>query len=298
MSAADFELYMQERAELVGAQLIEEITNDAIPATLQESMLYSLAAGGKRLRPILLLAVLEAFGKPQALGMPAACAIEMIHTYSLIHDDLPGMDNDDLRRGRPTNHKVYGEAIAILAGDALLTHAFETVCRTMEAGVSAACVVQIVQELSVFAGARGMVGGQCADMEGENRSLALEELQYIHRHKTGDLLVFCVRAGALLGGASSEQLVALTTYAERIGLAFQIQDDILDVVGDEAKLGKPVGSDEERHKSTYPGLLGLDESRRLLACAVAEAHEALAAAKLPNDAMLRALADFIMNRDH
>ncbi|WP_096467678.1 polyprenyl synthetase family protein [Aneurinibacillus soli] len=289
---------MRERAELVGARLIEEITNDAIPATLQEAMLYSLAAGGKRLRPILLLAVLEAFGKPQVLGMPAACAIEMIHTYSLIHDDLPGMDNDDLRRGRPTNHKVYGEATAILAGDALLTHAFETVCRTMEAGVPAARVVQIVQELSVFAGAQGMVGGQCADMEGENRSLTLEELQYIHRHKTGDLLVFCVRAGALLGDASAEQLDALTTYAERIGLAFQIQDDILDVVGDEAKIGKPVGSDEERQKSTYPGLLGLDESRRLLVCAIAEAHEALSVAGLPNDAMLRALADFIMNRDH
>ena len=298
MSGDDLELYMRERAELVGARLVEEITNDAIPVTLREAMLYSVNAGGKRLRPVLLLAVLEAFRKPLSLGMPAACAVEMIHTYSLIHDDLPAMDDDDLRRGRPTNHKGYGEAMAILAGDALLTHAFETVCQAIKEGVPAAQVVQIVQELAVFAGAKGMVGGQSADMEGENRALTLEELQYIHRHKTGDLLVFCVRAGALLADATVAQLAALTVYAERIGLAFQIQDDILDVVGDEAKIGKPVGSDEERQKSTYPALLGLEQSRRLLVQTIAEAHDALSAADLPNDTMLRALADFIMNRDH
>ena len=298
MSGTALELYMRERAELVGARLIEEVAQESIPATLREAMLYSLHAGGKRLRPVLVLAVLEAFGKPLALGMPVACAVEMIHTYSLIHDDLPAMDDDDLRRGRPTNHKVYGEAMAILAGDALLTHAFETVCQVLGEGVPAARVVQIVQELAAFAGAKGMVGGQSADMEGENRELTLEELQYIHRHKTGDLLVFCVRAGALLAGATAPQLAALTVYAERIGLAFQIQDDILDVVGDEEKIGKPVGSDVERRKSTYPALLGLEPSRRLLAQTIAEAHDALSAADLPNDTMLFALADFIMNRDH
>lgn len=298
MSSVQLKDYIQEKADLIAERLARYMDTDGIPETLRQAMSYSLLAGGKRLRPVLVLATLEAFGNPIATGVPVGCAVEMIHTYSLIHDDLPAMDNDDFRRGKPTNHKVYGEAMAILAGDALLTQAFETVCEAEAAGAPAVSVLKIVRELASYAGARGMVGGQCADMEGENTQLTLAQLKYIHQHKTADLLVFCVRAGAILANADERQLALLTRYANNIGLAFQIQDDILDVTGDFAKIGKPVGSDEQRHKSTYPSLIGMEESRELLHQLVAEANQALTEAELVNDSILRALAAFIIERDY
>jgi geranylgeranyl diphosphate synthase type II len=298
VSSVQLKDYIQEKADLIAERLARYMDTDGIPETLRQAMSYSLLAGGKRLRPVLVLATLEAFGNPIATGVPVGCAVEMIHTYSLIHDDLPAMDNDDFRRGKPTNHKVYGEAMAILAGDALLTQAFETVCEAEAAGAPAVSVLKIVRELASYAGARGMVGGQCADMEGENTQLTLAQLKYIHQHKTADLLVFCVRAGAILANADERQLALLTRYANNIGLAFQIQDDILDVTGDFAKIGKPVGSDEQRHKSTYPSLIGMEESRELLHQLVAEANQALTEAELVNDSILRALAAFIIERDY
>lgn len=238
-----------------------------VPGILRESMAYSLFAGGKRLRPALALGAAEIIGKSDDVALPAACALEMIHTYSLIHDDLPSMDDDDLRRGKPTNHVVYGEAIAILAGDGLLTMAFDILAKTGNAAA--------VAELAQAAGVWGMVGGQVVDLESENQQLTLDALQQIHAMKTGALIRGAVRLGALLAGAPADSLAALTRYGERIGLAFQIADDILDVTGDQALIGKPVGSDEANQKSTYPALLGLDESQRLAQSAVADAIDAL-----------------------
>lgn len=290
--------FIKEKKDFIEEGLRRFITHGNIPVTLAESMAYSIDAGGKRMRPILVLATMEALGQPSEKGLPVACAVEMLHTYSLIHDDLPAMDNDDYRRGKLTNHKVYGEGVAILAGDGLLTQAFETICEGASFGLDPSRLLQIVRELAVYAGPRGMVGGQAADLEGENKSLTLPELQYIHQHKTADLLIFCVRAGAILAGASETQLAHLTHYAQNIGLAFQIQDDILDVTGDEEKLGKPVGSDEKLNKSTYPSLLGLEESQRLLSEHIECALQALTEADLADSRVLVSLARFIQQRDH
>lgn len=257
------------------------------PPTLRDAAAYSLFAGGKRLRPGLVLGAAEIVCGSDEAALPAACAIEMIHTYSLIHDDLPAMDDDDLRRGKPTNHVVYGEAIAILAGDALLTMAFEVLAR---AGNGAAVI-----ELAQAAGAAGMVGGQVIDLESEDKRLTASELRRIHAMKTGALIRGAVRLGAILGGATPAQLDALTAYGEHIGLAFQIADDILDVTGDQALIGKPVGSDEANGKSTYPALLGLDESQRLANEAVADAVAALTPFG-PEADTFRALARYIVDR--
>nr|WP_239565752.1 farnesyl diphosphate synthase [Paenibacillus sacheonensis] len=272
-----------------------------IPPALRESMMYSLEAGGKRLRPILVLSAAEAVSRnanARNIAMPIACAIEMIHTYSLIHDDLPAMDNDDYRRGKPTNHKVYGEAMAILAGDGLLTHAFYAVTRSAALGATPETALAIVSDLSRLAGAPGMVGGQAADMLGEQGVTSLEELEYIHLHKTSDLVVFSVLAGARIGGASPTQLESMQTFARKLGLAFQIQDDILDLIGDEAKLGKPVQSDVEEQKVTYPYLIGMEASEKLVERLTQEAKQALEEAKLAMPDRLHAIADYLMRRDH
>ncbi|NBC68945.1 polyprenyl synthetase family protein [Paenibacillus sacheonensis] len=264
-------------------------------------MMYSLEAGGKRLRPILVLSAAEAVSRnanARNIAMPIACAIEMIHTYSLIHDDLPAMDNDDYRRGKPTNHKVYGEAMAILAGDGLLTHAFYAVTRSAALGATPETALAIVSDLSRLAGAPGMVGGQAADMLGEQGVTSLEELEYIHLHKTSDLVVFSVLAGARIGGASPTQLESMQTFARKLGLAFQIQDDILDLIGDEAKLGKPVQSDVEEQKVTYPYLIGMEASEKLVERLTQEAKQALEEAKLAMPDRLHAIADYLMRRDH
>lgn len=225
---------------------------------VEEAMLYSLKAGGKRIRPLLILATVKAFGKDVADAYDAAAAIEWVHTYSLIHDDLPAIDNDDLRRGKPTNHKVFGESTAILAGDALLTHSFDilSASSTLESDKK----IILIQRLAESAGSRGMIGGQLEDIQSENRKVALDVLQSIHERKTGALIQFSLFAGGLIADQRQDILEHLNQIAEPIGLAFQIRDDILDVVGDVESLGKNIGQDEKLEKSTYPSLLGLEGS--------------------------------------
>lgn len=257
----DLKDYLKKRCQLVD-QALERVLPAAgeLPASLHGSMRYSVFAGGKRVRPVLMLAACETVGGELEQAMSAACAMEMIHTYSLIHDDLPAMDDDDFRRGNPTNHKVYGEATAILAGDALLTEAF--ILLSSESGGDPAAKLRVIHEIANASGSRGMVGGQVVDMESEGKGeIDLATLSYIHTHKTGALIRASVRAGAILGGASAGDLDALTRYADAIGLAFQIADDILDVEGTTEELGKDAGSDQARGKATYPALVGLEASK-------------------------------------
>lgn len=286
MTAVEFLQAKALRTEAALAKHVDEW--EGVPASLLEAVRYSLFAGGKRLRPALALGAAEVISGNDAAALPVACALEMIHTYSLIHDDLPAMDDDDLRRGKPTCHKVYGEATAILAGDALLTMAFDTVAET---GSTA-----IVRALAQAAGAGGMVGGQQLDLDGEGKQLDLEALRRIHRAKTGALIQVSLRCGAMAAGATAGQIEALADYGKHLGLAFQITDDILDVVGAEAVIGKRVGSDESRDKSTYPALLGLDESRRMAGEAVASALKALEVFGEEAE-NLRNLARFVADRE-
>ena len=262
------------RIELVEEALIKELREEsALDEQLCSSMKYSLTAGGKRLRPILLMAAADVAGGRGEDFIQVACAIEMIHTYSLIHDDLPAMDNDDYRRGKLTNHKVYGEAMAILAGDALLTQAFEVMLR--QPGVPADVLLKVVREMAIAAGPDGMVGGQAIDLESEGKHVPMETLKKLHMGKTGALFRAAIRSGAILAGADEKQLADLTAYADAFGLAFQITDDILDVVGNEAIIGKPVGSDERNDKSTYVTLTSLETARELAAQVVADGVKAL-----------------------
>lgn len=282
------------RQALVEHALEEELAKtDVLDAQLRASMRYSMMAGGKRLRPILLMAAADAVGEDGTRFLPAACALEMIHTYSLIHDDLPAMDNDDYRRGKLTNHKVYGDGIAILAGDALLTLAFSVILRQQD--VSSDALLRVVEEVSCAAGAEGMVGGQVLDIRAENRTISMEELRRIHMGKTGALFRAALRSGAILAGATEEQLTALTSYADHFGLAFQITDDILDVVGSAEDLGKPIGSDEKNHKSTYVTLTSLAEAQALAQRTVDEATAALAVFGA-QASFLRDLAAYLVNR--
>lgn len=269
--------------------LVEQI--DA-PADLKESMLYSLKAGGKRIRPLFVLAVLELYRENLQDGLIVGSVIEIIHTYSLIHDDLPSMDNDDFRRGKPTNHKVYGEALATLAGDALNTLAFGILARM---DISAEKRIELVQLLSVAAGAEGMVGGQVLDMEGEQRQLNLAELEQVHVNKTGALLRFSIEAGAVLADVSEQDRATLKEYAHHIGLAFQIQDDILDIEGTTEELGKTAGKDVASDKSTYPALLTLEGAKEKLAEHYQHAINALD--QLPIDvSLLRDFVAYIVHR--
>ena len=255
--------YLQEKAASIEDALDRILAEgDTEPSILNEAMRYSVFAGGKRLRPILTIAAAEAVGGREEDVMTAACAIELIHTYSLIHDDLPAMDDDDYRRGRPTNHKVYGEALAILAGDALLTKAFEILAGCSVPGTAGRLMLRVIGEIAEAAGARGMVGGQTLDILSE-KAVDARTLFYIHKNKTGALLRASVRTGAILAGAGEEELTALTSFAEEFGLLFQITDDILNVVGDSSKMGKPVGTDAQRAKATYPALYGLDGARKM-----------------------------------
>ncbi|BCU81597.1 farnesyl-diphosphate synthase [Polycladomyces abyssicola] len=293
------EQYLQEKAGMVNDRLAQyvESWND-IPKQLKESVAYSLLAGGKRLRPVLVLATAESLGTEAERALPFACALEMIHTYSLIHDDLPAMDDDDYRRGRLTNHKVYGEAMAILAGDALLTKAFGLMAEgALAIGLPGDTALKLIAEASRRAGAEGMVGGQVDDILHENQSVTLETLQSIHRRKTGDLITFSVRLGGMVAGANEIQLEKLTRFAEGLGLAFQIQDDILDVIGDREKLGKETGSDEARNKATYPSLLGLSASKEHLRKTIEEAKSWIEGETWLNTHTLLGLADFLTTRD-
>jgi len=265
------------------------------PDRLHDAMAYSLLAGGKRLRPALVLLACEACGGEIEAALPAACAIEMVHTYSLIHDDLPAMDDDDLRRGRPTNHVQFGEAMAILAGDALLTLAFEIMARDVRpAATAAACCA----DLASAAGAVGMVAGQVADLEGEGcDDPSLEMLESIHRRKTGRLLGSALTLGGRIAGADDTTLTALTSYGKNLGLAFQITDDLLDITGVAARMGKSVGKDAEQGKLTYPALMGEAASREKARALVAAAVRSIAGLG-PNGRRLEALANFVLERDH
>jgi geranylgeranyl diphosphate synthase type II len=263
--------------------------NGSIPKTLLEAMKYSLNAGGKRLRPTLTLLAYRSFGKDPTEILDPACALELIHTYSLIHDDLPCMDNDDFRRGQPTLHKKYDEAIAVLAGDALHALAFELLAATGNP--------KVLCEVSKAIGIFGMLGGQVADVEAEGCEVTPAEIEYIHRHKTGALLEVSLKMGAILAGADDEKLAIFSTYGSRIGLAFQIIDDILDVTGSTEKLGKDAGSDERNIKATYPRVIGLDKSRKIAEELIGSAVDEIDKIG-PDSTVFKYVADFIFRREH
>lgn len=268
----DFALYYDNQRKLI-EDFLQKRTNKKGISKVDDAMIYSLMAGGKRIRPVLLMATAEALGVKGYNFLPVACGLEMIHTYSLIHDDLPCMDDDDYRRGRLTNHKVYGEAMAVLAGDGLLTLAFEVMLE--QKNVDPKTLIEVVREVAMCAGNFGMVGGQGLDLENEGKDITAEELRTMHAGKTGALFIAAVRGGARLANATDEQLLALTKFADLLGLAFQITDDILDVEGNEQELGKPVGSDEKNHKSTYVSLYTLEGAKALAEKTVAEAMQCL-----------------------
>jgi geranylgeranyl diphosphate synthase, type II len=290
--------YLQEQKTLVDEALARYLPGEEhYPPAIFQAMRYSVFAGGKRVRPILAIAAAEALGGTAADVLPLACALECIHTYSLIHDDLPALDNDDYRRGRLTNHKVFGEANAILAGDALLTFAFELMGNARHwQRFKPELVVQVLHEVAHAIGPFGMIGGQVVDLQMEGQDIDLAALQYIHAHKTGALIRTSVRGGALLGGGSPAAVEALTHYGTHIGLAFQIMDDILDVRGDEHLMGKALRKDDERRKATYPRLVGLAESEVRAQAAVTAGIAALAPIG-ERGGVLRDLAQFIIARE-
>ena len=288
--------YLSRRAEEVNLWLECLVPSEAVPPVeLHRAMRYSLLAGGKRLRPILVLAAGEAFGAETEDLMPAACAIEMIHTYSLIHDDLPAMDNDDLRRGRPTCHKAFGEAVAILAGDALLTQAFRVLAMDAPRR-NPEPQVRVIRELATAAGTvDGMIGGQMADIENEGKQVDRPTLEYIHRSKTGALITAPVVVGGIIAGATEKQIEHLRAYGERIGLAFQIADDILDITSTSEQLGKTPGKDQAAHKATYPAVHGMAASETRASELVNEAM-AIASRLGIDSRILEELARFIVAR--
>jgi geranylgeranyl diphosphate synthase type II len=287
--------FLVSRKQIIEKAMPEYIEKLQAPKTLKDAMQYSLGAGGKRLRPIFVLALLHTYKQTENLGLATACAIEMIHTYSLIHDDLPCMDDDDLRRGKPTNHKVFGEAMAVLAGDGLLTQSFSLIVNDPYA--SSENKLRIVSELVKAAGAEGMVGGQVADMEGEAKSLSLEELQYIHENKTAKLLGFSIISGAILAGAPEEDIEKLRQYAYHLGIAFQIRDDILDIEGNEDVIGKPVGSDTTNEKTTYPSILSMQGAKEMLNDHIDHAKSVLNSLSVHSNLLVQ-MCDLIANRDH
>ena len=294
----DLKAYLREQCACIDAALDRFLPRETeLPHSVHKAMRYSIFAGGKRVRPILMLAACEAVGGDVKRAVPAACAMAMIHTYSLIHDDLPAMDDDDFRRGNPTNHKVFGEAIAILAGDALLTEAFKLASDPRYAGdCDPSGLLAVIHEIATCAGSYGMVGGQVIDMESEGRAdIDLATVQYIHTHKTGALIKASVVAGALLGGAAGQQLAAVTRYGEAAGLAFQIADDILDIEGTTEEIGKDAGSDQSRGKATYPAVMGLAAAKEEAQSMMDEALGALGIFGAEADP-LREIARYIVQR--
>ncbi|MEN6371965.1 MAG: polyprenyl synthetase family protein [Armatimonadota bacterium] len=288
--------YLKERKAIVDAALDRYLPPAADqPGVVHEAMRYSTIDGGKRIRPILTLAGCDAVGGRIEMAMPAACALECIHAFSLIHDDLPCMDDDDLRRGRPTSHKVFGEAMALLAGDALFAFAFQMISETPK-GVTSDVVLEVWRRIAEATGTNGMVGGQVMDMLAQGRKANLREIEQIHRRKTGALLEVAVVIGGMLGGGSKEQVDALSCYGRNIGLAFQIADDILDIKGDAEKLGKPIGSDLEMGKATYPSVIGIEKSMELAKKAM---DDAIAALSIFDEKAgpLREIAKFVVERD-
>ena len=296
MSSVDLAAYLKDRRTLVDEALERVLpAEDVLPATVHRAMRYSVLAGGKRLRPILVIAGAEAVGGAAREVLPAACALELIHTYSLIHDDLPAMDDDDYRRGRLTSHKVFGEAVAILAGDALLTLAFKLVAENAALVRDPRVLRDVVAELADAAGTFGMVGGQVVDIESEGKTITPATLEYIHLHKTAALIRAALRVGALLAGGAPPAVEAIGDAGRDLGLAFQIVDDILDVEGSLEELGKTAGSDARKQKATYPALHGVPASRREAQRLVARVKERLAALG-PRAAPLAGLADYVLER--
>lgn len=294
----DLKTYLKEQCNLIDKSLDRFLPKETeLPHSVHKAMRYSIFAGGKRVRPILMLAACQAVGGNAEHAIPAACAMEMIHTYSLIHDDLPAMDDDDFRRGNPTSHKVFGEAVAILAGDALLTEAFKLISDPRFSKDSEASArLAVIHEIATCAGSYGMVGGQTVDMENEGKpDIDLPTVQYIHTHKTGALIKASVVAGALLGCADEKKLAAITRYGEAAGLAFQIADDILDIEGTTEEIGKDAGSDQARGKATYPAVIGLAAAKLEAQAMMDEAMRALEIFGAEADP-LREIASYIVNR--
>lgn len=293
---SDFSDYLAQRCQQVDLALKENLpAEDCEPKTLHRAMHYSLFAGGKRLRPIILLAAAEACGGSAEAAMPAACSVEMLHTYTLIHDDLPCMDDDDLRRGRPTSHKVFGEGVAVLAGDGLLTEAMSTLATTEPS--ERFRVRDYIVELCHQTGSVNLIGGQVMDLEGEEKTPSIEDVRAIHNAKTAALLTASVRLGAMTASASDEQLSALTDFGQSLGLAFQVIDDILDVTASSEKLGKTAGKDENVSKSTYPAVLGLEASRDEAHRLTTKALDALAPFGEKANC-LRDIAHYLLDRDY
>lgn len=308
MAMFDIKTYLKEKRELVDSYLKSYFETPSEPSILHEAMRYSIFAGGKRIRPILALASYEACGGEPKDIIPYASALELIHTYSLIHDDLPEMDNDDLRRGKPTNHKVFGEAMAILAGDALLTEAFYMIANTnppsrgrdrvggsSDMKINPSSLIKIIHDIAISSGAYGMVGGQVLDILSENTKPDIDILHFIHLHKTAALITASVRMGPILADSDEDTLKALTRYGENIGLAFQIIDDILDIEGNAKELGKSSGSDKKKMKMTYPSLLGVEGSREKAQDLIAEAINVLRIFSSKADP-LREIAHYLIKR--
>ena len=292
----DLKQYLARRQKQIERALDRSLPRASVkPATIHKAMRYSLFAGGKRLRPILCLAAAEACGGEIEAALPSACAMECIHTYSLIHDDLPSMDNDDFRRGRPTCHKVFGDGIAVLAGDALLTIAFEIAASTQP--TRRYDLKQIISEIAVAAGSRKLIAGQVADLEAEGQPITRSGLRYIHENKTAAMLIASVRLGAMSANATAKQLEAISTFGAALGLAFQVIDDILDVTQTSEKLGKSAGKDLTAQKATYPAAIGLEKSRREAQRLTRAAHDALVVFGAMAETLHR-LANYLLDRDY
>lgn len=292
-----FKNYLDEHKKLIESSIDSYLAELTYPEVIAEGMKYAILNGGKRLRPILLFMTLDILGKDKTKGIASGVGIEMIHSYSLVHDDLPALDNDDFRRGKLTTHKKFGEAEGILIGDALLTHAFY-ILTARNSHLAPEQIVEIVKLTSSYAGINGMIGGQMMDIASEGKRIDMETLKYIHSNKTGKLIKLPVEIGCIIGEATPEEKETLIRFSELIGLAFQIKDDILDIEGDFLTLGKPVGSDQELEKSTYPALIGLNESKELLKNTIEEAKSILVERfGEEKSAILLKLADYIGNRN-
>lgn len=292
-----FKNYLDEHKKLIESSIDSYLAELTYPEVIAEGMKYAILNGGKRLRPILLFMTLDILGKDKTKGIASGVGIEMIHSYSLVHDDLPALDNDDFRRGKLTTHKKFGEAEGILIGDALLTHAFY-ILTARNSHLAPEQIVEIVKLTSSYAGINGMIGGQMMDIASEGKRIDMETLKYIHSNKTGKLIKLPVEIGCIIGEATPEEKETLIRFSELIGLAFQIKDDILDIEGDFLTLGKPVGSDQELEKSTYPALMGLNESKELLKNTIEEAKSILVERfGEEKSAILLKLADYIGNRN-
>ena len=294
----DFQVYLKEKTDFFETELKKELKELSYPETIAKGMEYAILNGGKRLRPFLLFVTLELLNEDIKKGIKSAIALEMIHSYSLVHDDLPALDNDDYRRGKLTTHKVFGEAEGILIGDSLLTYAFYILSQKNLKFLSSEQIVNIISKTSEYAGINGMIGGQMIDIESENKKIDLETLKYIHSHKTGKLIKLPIEIACIIANLEKDKREILEEYADLIGLAFQVKDDILDVEGTFEDLGKPVGSDVDLHKATYPSILGMNESKKILNDTVKKAKEII-----KNNfgeekgKILISLADFIKDRN-